>query len=170
MGSLLHPAHPHAAAGRHRALLLRPPELVAVCLEQCKCSHSGELATLSCCMCSCNLTIHGCFCLQNAFKCHFGVIPSLCMGICRRCETLTDAAQSEVKPTCAVVACLVPFVLGALLANLAFRYLSSALITCTTFCGSRSLSIHGTTSMFLETWGMHHLNYPFALLSHPCIF
>jgi len=46
MGGFLHPAHPYAAACCHRALLLRPPELVAVRLEQRKCIHSGELAIL----------------------------------------------------------------------------------------------------------------------------
>ncbi len=34
------------------------------------------------------------------------------MGSCRRHERLTDADQSEVKPICAVITCLVPFVLG----------------------------------------------------------
>ena len=46
MGGFLHPARTHAAACCHRALLLWPPELVAVCLEQRKCIYSGELAIL----------------------------------------------------------------------------------------------------------------------------
>ena len=50
LGCLLCPAAAHGGSGCGGALLLRPPELVALCLEQCQCCSGSGLAHTHICM------------------------------------------------------------------------------------------------------------------------